>query len=125
MDDLKKLLTEKVLLFDSDSLPAETEKILQKVRKEKTDIPVIFISSGTAGIIAGSERTFSAVTNYISDNEPNTKVIKVGCTGPANYEPLVCIQLPGKNKLYFRNITEEKVEPLLNGIFHKDISKED
>ena len=125
MDDLKKLLTEKVLLFDSDSLPAETEKILQKLRKEKTDMPVIYISSGTASIIAGSEKTFSAVTNYISDNEPNTEVIKVGCTGPANFEPLVCIQLPGKNKLHFRNITEEKVEPLLNGIFHNDINKDD
>jgi len=27
--------------------------------------------------------------------------------------------------LYFRNITEEKVEPLLNGVFHNDINKDD
>ena len=45
--------------------------------------------------------------------------------GPANFEPLVCIQLPGKNKLFFRNITEEKVEPLLNGVFHNDINEDD
>ena len=38
---------------------------------------------------------------------------------------MVCIQLPGKNKLFFRNITEEKVEPLLNGVFHNDIHEED
>ena len=50
---------------------------------------------------------------------------RVGCTGPSNYEPLVCIQIPGKNKLFFRNITEEKVEPLLNGVIHNDIHEED
>jgi len=37
----------------------------------------------------------------------------------------VCIHIPGKNKLYFRNITEEKVEPLLNGVIHNDINPED
>ena len=55
----------------------------------------------------------------------NSELIRVGCTGPANFEPLVCIQLPGKNKLFFRNITEEKVEPLLNGVFHNDINEDD
>ena len=49
----------------------------------------------------------------------------VGCTGPANFEPMLAVQLHGKNKLFFRNITEEKVEPLLNGVFHNDINKVD
>ena len=40
-------------------------------------------------------------------------------------QPFVCVQLPGKNKLFFRNITEEKVEPLLNGVFHNDLNEED
>jgi len=38
---------------------------------------------------------------------------------------MICIQLPGKNRLFFRNITEEKIEPLLNGVFHNDIPDED
>ncbi|MFN8211508.1 MAG: hypothetical protein U0T33_11170 [Bacteroidales bacterium] len=32
---------------------------------------------------------------------------------------------PGKNKLFFRNITEDKIESLLNGVFHNDIHAED
>ena len=125
MEDLKKFLTGKVLMFESDTLPAETEKVLRQVRREKTDKAVIFLSSGTSSIIAGSEKTWSAVRIYIDENEPGVELVKVGCTGPSNFEPLVCIQLPGKNKLYFRNITEEKVEPLLNGVFHNDINKDD
>jgi hypothetical protein len=125
MEDLKKFMIEKVLLFESDTLPEETEKVLQEMRREKTGFPVIYISSGTGSIIAGSEKTLSAIQTYINDNSLNASLIKVGCLGPANFEPLVCIHLPGKNKLYFRNITEEKVEPHLNGVFHNDINEDD
>jgi NADH:ubiquinone oxidoreductase subunit F (NADH-binding)/Pyruvate/2-oxoacid:ferredoxin oxidoreductase delta subunit len=125
MNDLKKTLVDKVLLFESDTLTVETEKLLQQIRRERAENTVIYISSGTSSIISGSEKTWAAVKAYIDDNEPETELVKVGCTGPSNYEPLLCVQLPGKNKLYFRNISEEKVEPLLNGVFHSDINKDD
>jgi NADH:ubiquinone oxidoreductase subunit F (NADH-binding)/Pyruvate/2-oxoacid:ferredoxin oxidoreductase delta subunit len=125
MEDLGRFLIEKVLLFESDTLSSETENVLQQIRREKPGVPVISVSSGTSSIIAGAEKTISSVESYIADNEIIAKIIRVGCTGPANYEPLVCIQLPGKNKLFFKNITEEKVEPLLNGVFHNDITRED
>ena len=125
MKDLKTFLIEKVLLFGSDTLQPETEKVLKQVRREKPDTPVIYISSGTSSVISGSESTYSAIEAYISENSLNSSLIRVGCNGPANFEPLVCIHLPGKNKLFFRNITEEKVEPLLNGVFHNDINEDD
>lgn len=125
MEDLKKFLVEKVLQFESDTLPQETEKVLRKVRREKSDNALIFVSSGTTSVIAGSEKTWTSINTYITDNEPGAELVKVGCNSPLNYEPLVCIQLPGKNKLFFRNITEEKVEPLLDGVFHNDINKDD
>jgi NADH:ubiquinone oxidoreductase subunit F (NADH-binding)/Pyruvate/2-oxoacid:ferredoxin oxidoreductase delta subunit len=125
MEDLKTFLIDKVLNYESDTLAPETEKVLLQVRREKTDKPVIFVSSGTSSVIAGSERTCSAIETYIGENIPAASLVQVGCTGPATFEPLVCIQLPGKNKLIFRNITEEKVEPLLNGVFHNDINEDD
>ena len=125
MEDLKTFLIDKVLLFGSDTLPPESEKILQQIRREKPVNPVIYISSGTSSVISGSEKTLSAIGTYISENSPLVQVINVGCNGPANFEPLVCIHIPGKNKLFFRNITEEKVEPLLNGVFHNDINEDD
>lgn len=125
MEDLKTFLIDKVLLFESDTLSQEAEKVLSQVRREKTDVPVAYVSSNTSSIIAGSEKTFHAIRLFMDENEPRTSVIRVGCTGPANYEPVVCIQMPGKNKLFFRNITEEKVEPLMNGVFHNDINEED
>ena len=125
MGDLKTFLIDKVLLSESDTLSQETEKILQKIRREITDKPVIYVSSGTSSIIAGSEKTYSSVKFYLSENQVDAELVKVGCAGPANFEPFVCVQVPGKNKLFFRNITEEKVEPLLNGVFHNDFNEED
>ncbi len=125
MEDLKTYLTENVLLFEADALPSETEKILCQIRREKPDHPVILVSSGTSSIVAGSYKTHAEIEAYIKENSPDTKLISVGCSLPSNFEPLVCIHLPGKNKLFFRNITEEKVEPLLNGVIHNDIAVED
>ncbi|MBN2524584.1 MAG: 4Fe-4S binding protein [Bacteroidales bacterium] len=125
MEDLSKFLINKVLLFESDTLPSDTERILLKIRRDRTDVPVVNISCGTSSIIAGSEKTFTAAATYIAENQPDAIVVRVGCTGLFNYEPMVCIQVPGKNRLYFRNVTEEKIEPLLNGIFHNDIYEED
>ena len=125
MGDLKTFLIEKVLLSKSDTLSQETEKVLQTVRREKLEKPVIYISSGTSSIIAGSEKTSSSVKSYLSENKFDAELINVGCMGPSNFEPFICVQLPGKNKLFFRNITEEKVEPLLNGVFHNDLNEED
>jgi NADH:ubiquinone oxidoreductase subunit F (NADH-binding) len=125
MEDLKTFLTGKVLLSESEALPAESEKVLQKIRRDKPDKPVIYISSGSSSIIAGSVKTHCAVETYISESGSNAEVISVGCAGPASFEPLVSIHIPGKNRLFFRNITEEKVEPLLNGVFHNDINEED
>jgi len=125
MEELKTFLIDNVLTFESDTLSPETEKVLQQVRHEKTSKPVIFVSSGTSSIIAGSEKTCLAIKTYIEEKAPSAGLVRVGCTGPASFEPLVAIQIPGKNKLFFRNITEEKVEPLLNGVFHNDINADD
>ncbi|MCU0362008.1 MAG: 4Fe-4S binding protein [Bacteroidales bacterium] len=123
--DLMNFLKTEVLLFESDTLPAATEKVLQQVKREKPSVPVIYISSGTSSIISGSEKTIRTASDYVSENSIACELVKVGCTAPANFEPLVCIHLPGKNKLYFRNITEEKIESLLDGVFHNDINPDD
>jgi len=125
MEDLKKFLTDRVLLLESDTLPPETEKVLSRIRREKADKPVIYVSSGTSAIIAGAEKTFSSIKSFTDDIGQPVELVKVGCTSPFNFEPFICIQLPGKNKLFFRNITEEKVEPLINGLLHNDINKDD
>ena len=125
MDETKSFLIGEVLRNESDTLPAATEKRLAELRREKPSVPVVYISSGAAAIIAGAGKSEAAIKTYLSDMNMTASVINVGCHGPAVFEPMICIHLPGKNKLIFRNITEEKVESLLNGVFHNDMPADD
>jgi len=125
MNEIKNFLIGEVLRNESEALSAAAEKRLAEIRRDKPSIPVIYISAGTAAIIAGAEKSSVAIETYLSDMVMKATVVKVGCHGPAVFEPIVCIHIPGKNKLIFRNITEEKVESLLNGVFHSDMPEED
>ena len=123
--DNREFLVKEVLLHASDTLPAETEKRLAEIRRDKPSVPVIYVASGSAAIIAGARATAAASQLYLEEMGIRGQVVMTGCHGPASFEPMLCVHLPGKNKLLFRNITEDKVEPLLNGVFHKDMPGED
>ena len=123
--DNREFLIREVLLHASDTLTAETEKRLADIRRDKPSVPVIYVASGSAAIIAGGNATAAAARLYLEEMGIRGLVVMTGCHGPAAFEPMLCVHLPGKNKLIFRNITEDKVEPLLNGVFHKDMPGED
>ncbi len=121
----REFLVREVLMHGSDTLPAATEKRLAEIRRDKPSVPVIYVASGSAALIAGSTRSAAAAELYLNEMNIRGLVVMTGCHGPAAFEPMVCVHLPGKNKLIFRNITEDKIEPLLNGVFHNDMPEED
>ena len=123
--DTREFLVREVLMHGSDTLPAATEKRLAGIRRDKPSEPVIYVASGSAALIAGSARSAAAAELYLGEMNISGLVVMTGCHGPAAFEPLVCVHLPGKNKLIFRNITEDKIETLLNGVFHNDMPMED
>ncbi len=124
-NELMTFLVEEVLRYGSDTLPAATEKRLSEIRREKPSVPVIYVSSGSAAVIAGSEKSAAAADLYLKEMGINGLIVSTGGHGPAVFEPLFSVQLPGKNRLVFRNITEDKVEVTLNGVFHNDMPDED
>jgi NADH:ubiquinone oxidoreductase subunit F (NADH-binding)/Pyruvate/2-oxoacid:ferredoxin oxidoreductase delta subunit len=125
MSEIKEFLIGEVLRNESDALSAATEKKLADIRRDKPSVPVIYVSMGAAAIIAGAEKTVAAIESYLTDMQIKASVVRVGCHGPSVFEPVICIHLPGKNKLIFRNITDDKAEALLNGVFHSDMPEED
>ena len=123
--DTREFLVREVLMHGSDTLPATSEKRLAALRRDKPSEAVIYVASGSAALIAGSEKSAAAAELYLEEMGIRGLVVKTGCQGPAAFEPMVCVHLPGKNKLIFRNITEDKIETLLNGVFHNDMPAED
>lgn len=91
------------------------------VSRQTVEKPVIYIGAGTCGLGAGAAKTISSVKSYMDSRNIDTEIVEVGCIGLCAAEPIVDIQLPGFNRIAFGNITEEKVESLMDSIMKMEL----
>ncbi|HRZ79159.1 MAG TPA: NADH-quinone oxidoreductase subunit F, partial [bacterium] len=103
--------------------PADPD-LIARLNREKIDRPVIFIGAGTCGLGAGAKATRKQIEKYLTDNKIEANILEVGCIGLCSAEPLVDIQLPGKTRVSFKNITAEKVPSLLESFFKGGIPED-
>jgi NADH:ubiquinone oxidoreductase subunit F (NADH-binding)/Pyruvate/2-oxoacid:ferredoxin oxidoreductase delta subunit/(2Fe-2S) ferredoxin len=120
----KDFWIQSVLLADAREYPAVIEKQLRLFRRDKVERPVVTVGMNTCSVIAGAERTFLEIKQYIFERKINASLIAVGCDGFCAMEPLVSVQLPGKARVSFRNVTSEKVYFILDSIFNNIIPEE-
>jgi NADH:ubiquinone oxidoreductase subunit F (NADH-binding)/Pyruvate/2-oxoacid:ferredoxin oxidoreductase delta subunit len=121
---LKDFLVQEVLLSRTKEYSKEVSDKLLFLRRDKVSKPHIFIGKGTCGVIAGAVETLEAVKEYLDEHKIEAEVIAVGCIGMCSSEPIVDVQLPGKPRISFENITADKVTDLLDGVFHSFILEE-
>lgn len=114
LTDNRVFLIEKVIKNYSGIFDKTTTDRLAMLRRDKVTRPVIYIGTGTCGIISGAKSTLGKVRNYLSENNIIADIMEVGCNGFCSAEPLLDIQLPGKTRLSFRNVTWDKAEDILN-----------
>jgi len=103
--------------------PAEAAE-LRMLRSEDTKKPVIYVGAGTCGLGAGADKTIEKVREWLKKNNLDAGITEVGCIGLCSAEPIVDIQLPGKNRLSFKNITEDRAESVLEQVFNDEVSSE-
>ncbi|MBE9466859.1 MAG: 4Fe-4S binding protein [Bacteroidetes bacterium] len=120
----KELLINHVLLNKADNIDNKIEGQIKLIKREKVTKPIIYIGAGTCGLVAGAKETIKAVENYIVERNVEAEIIPVGCLGICSYEPLLDVQLPGKNRISFKLITKEKVNTVLDAIFSNIIVEE-
>lgn len=118
INDNRTFLVEKVIKNYSGIFDKATTERLAIMRRDKVSRPVIYIATGTCGLISGAGATLEKVKNYIADNKLDADLIEVGCNGFCSAEPLLDIQLPGKTRLSFRNVTADKAEDVLSAALH-------
>jgi NADH:ubiquinone oxidoreductase subunit F (NADH-binding)/Pyruvate/2-oxoacid:ferredoxin oxidoreductase delta subunit/(2Fe-2S) ferredoxin len=101
---------------DCDQLAPEDNERLTELRRDDVGRPTIFVGTGTCGLGAGAAATLAAINKYLSDKEIDAATVEVGCIGLCSAEPVVEVQLPGRNRLLFEQVTEKKVEKLLDAV---------
>lgn len=106
---------------------AELQEIRNKtlnqvnLRKEREDGIRVVVGMATCGIAAGARPVLNAFLQEVDKrNLANVTVTQTGCIGMCRLEPIVEVYVPGKEKVTYIKMTEEKVarvvaEHVING----------
>lgn len=119
-DFLKGNLIDKFnILLDKTS-----QEKLSEIKRDKIQKPVITISITTPSLIAGSKQLKADIKDYLKDRDIDAEVIPTGSLGFINLEPVLSVQLPGKSRLFYKNVSSENIISILDGTFNNYIQEE-
>ncbi len=90
-------------------------------RDDSTELTRVVVGMATCGIAAGARPVMNKfVEETAKRNLTNVTVAQTGCIGMCQYEPIAEVMVPGKEKVTYVQLTEEKVarivvDHLVNG----------
>ena len=100
----------------------DAAKAKMTVREDSSEITRIVVGMATCGIAAGARPVLNKFSEEIEKrNLANVTVTQTGCIGMCQYEPIAEVMVPGKEKVTYVKLTEEKVakiiaDHIVNGI---------
>ena len=76
-----------------------------RVTGEKADRTILSVGMATCGIAAGARAVMNALADEISKQKlENISVVATGCLGFCYAEPLVVVEIPGKEPIRYANV---------------------
>ena len=99
----------------------DAAKAKMTTRDYSSEITRIVVGMATCGIAAGARPVMNKFTEEIAKRGlKNVTVAQTGCIGMCQYEPIVEVLVPGKEKVTYVQLSEEKVakivlEHIVNG----------
>ncbi len=119
--EVKQFLTEKVLRNPNGKNDTEISGILSVIAGERISRPLIYVGTTTCAVAAGATKTYNAIKNYLEESHIDADLIMGGCIGFCKAEPIVDIQLPGKARIVFQNVSAESVPEFLDEILNNSL----
>ena len=121
MEQVKPLDTEFLswALGDTSNLTPQQAQKLSILRREDVVKPTFYVGTGTCGLGAGAGETLEAVKTFVKENNLDADIVEVGCVGLCAVEPIVDVQLPGKNRIAFQQMTKDVTPAVLDAIVNK------
>ncbi|MDR1613924.1 MAG: 4Fe-4S binding protein [Planctomycetota bacterium] len=92
------------------------EATISRLRGESVQRPLFRVGAGTCGRGAGAGRSLDALNAHLQQKKLAAEVMEVGCIGLCSEEPLVDVQLPGRPRLFFRQVTADRIPALVEGV---------
>ncbi|MDD3173474.1 MAG: (2Fe-2S) ferredoxin domain-containing protein [Herbinix sp.] len=94
-----------------EELKAIREKMQGQIgiRSESSDQTRVIVGMATCGIASGARPVLTALSDAIQTKGlTNVSVTQTGCIGLCQYEPIVEVLEPGKDKVTYVKMTPEK-----------------
>lgn len=85
----------------------------------------VIVGMGTCGIAAGAREIMSFLIEETGANNLDIDIVKTGCIGMCEQEPLLDVELPGQDRITYVKVTSDLVkrivsEHIINGRIVKD-----
>ncbi len=113
-----------VLSIDPSQVARTFADEFAALRREVITRPVVYVGNGTCGLGAGAGHTMKAVRQYLDNHGIDADVVGVGCIGLCAAEPLLDVQLPGRTRVCFTEVTADKVDEVLTQALAGEIDLE-
>jgi NADH-quinone oxidoreductase subunit F len=76
--------------------------------------PRIIFGLGTCGIASGGQSIMTFAKNYLKQIGADVEITTVGCIGMCHAEPLVDVELPGRPRVTYSEMNEEKMKKVID-----------
>lgn len=87
----------------------ETMQAQMGLRNEEGDKTRLVVGMATCGIASGARPVLKVLSDTVMERElTNVMVTQTGCIGLCQYEPIVEVVEPGKDKVTYIKMTPEK-----------------
>lgn len=99
-----------------EELKAIREKMKGQVnmREEGENATRVIVGMATCGIAAGARPVLNALSTLVQEKKlENVAVTQTGCVGLCQYEPIVEVLVPGKDKITYVKMTAEKAREVV------------
>jgi NADP-reducing hydrogenase subunit HndB len=113
MNTVRRLFMKKSI----EELNAIRERMQQniQVRTENADNTRVVVGMATCGIAAGARPVLTAIVDEVNRRKlKNVTVTQTGCIGVCRLEPIVEIYEPGKEKVTYVNMDENKARQVVS-----------
>lgn len=76
--------------------------------------PRIIFGLGTCGIASGGQSIMTFAKNYLNQIGADVEITTVGCIGLCHAEPLIDVELPGRPRVTYGEMNEEKIKKVID-----------
>jgi NADH:ubiquinone oxidoreductase subunit F (NADH-binding) len=120
----KDYLIQNVIKSESGDSARSTDKIINSILRKNIVKPVIAISTNSTSLVMGVRELSEKINEYLIEREIEAEIIPVGSLGLSSFENVISVQLPGKTRLFYKNVLPGNIISILDGTFNNFIQEE-